>query len=193
MSDICRELFEKSIGIKPDATFTYNKDSNQYVAVDFEMSCQVDDFNEQFELWCKAWQIQADELNAVKADLQKSQDTCKQLNQRIESANDVYGVIQKDWAFVCHGTFGDLIHLMMGGLNPITRTDFIVGDYVFMKDSQNKEMWIITRISEDGCIELKTALYGYPVPERCWGMYYQGAEGIRHASPQEKLNKRRED
>lgn len=193
MSNVCRELFEKSTGVTPDATFIYNNDSNQYVAVDFEMSSQVDDFNDQFDIWCKAWQIQANELNAVKADLQKSEDACKQLNQRINNANHVYEVIQKDWAFVCHGTFGNLITFMMDGLNPITRTDFIVGDYVFMNDRHYTEMYIVTRIAEDGTIELKTASHGYPVPEYCWGLYYGKSDGIRHARPQEKLSKRRED
>lgn len=193
MSNLCLNQFELSQGMRPDGTYTFNHDSNQYVAVDFEMTSQVDDFNDAYEIWCKAWQYRENEVNAMQQQLIVVEDEKKALIKRIDGANDVYNVIKRDWSFVCHGTFGSLIRFMMDGLNPITRTDFIVGDYVFMKDPHYREMWIVTNILKDGRIELKTACHGFPVPAHCWGMYYGKADGIRHARPQEKLNMRRDD
>lgn len=62
---------------------------------------------------------------------------------------------------------------------------FEIKDIVFIKDQHYSEMWFITNILPDGSIELKTAAHGYPVPNRCWGMYYGKAEGLQHATDDE--------
>lgn len=62
---------------------------------------------------------------------------------------------------------------------------FEIGDAVFLKDRNFAELYYITNILEDNRIELKTASHGYPVPERCWGLYYGGSDGIYHATNEE--------
>lgn len=65
---------------------------------------------------------------------------------------------------------------------------FEIGDPVFLKDRHFNEMWFITNILEDGRIELKTASRGWPVPEQCWGLYYEKADGLDHAVKSEIIN-----
>ena len=68
---------------------------------------------------------------------------------------------------------------------------FEIKDIVFLKDRHYSEMWFITNILPDGSIELKTATHGYPVPNRCWGMYYGKAEGLQHATDDEIHSRQR--
>lgn len=68
---------------------------------------------------------------------------------------------------------------------------FEIKDIVFLKDQHYSEMWFITNILPDGSIELKTATHGYPVPNRCWGMYYGKAEGLQHATDDEIHSRQR--
>lgn len=84
----------------------------------------------------------------------------------------------------------DAVQVAQPEINP---NEFVLGNYVFMTDPHYREMYIVTNILDDGRIELKTGERGYPVPQQCWGMYYGKADGIRHASTHEKLNKRRDD
>lgn len=59
------------------------------------------------------------------------------------------------------------------------------GDFCFLRDKHYTELWLVTNILDDGRIELKTGKYGYPVPTRCWGLYYGRADGLIHASKEE--------
>lgn len=43
-----REAFEESNNVNPDWSFKFDQELQQYVAVDFEMTNQVDEFNEHW-------------------------------------------------------------------------------------------------------------------------------------------------
>lgn len=62
---------------------------------------------------------------------------------------------------------------------------FEPGDYVFLRDQNYPDLYVVTNILDDGRIEIKTGSRGFPVPESCWGLYYQGPEGLRHATDEE--------
>ncbi|WNO24192.1 hypothetical protein Scuro_31 [Acinetobacter phage Scuro] len=62
---------------------------------------------------------------------------------------------------------------------------FEPGDYVFLRDKNYPDLYVVTNILDDGRIEIKTGSRGFPVPESCWGLYYQGPEGLRHATDEE--------
>lgn len=64
-------------------------------------------------------------------------------------------------------------------------TLYELGDRVFLEDPNFPDMWLITNILDDGRVELKTAIHGFPVPDACWGMYYGPVSGFRHATDEE--------
>lgn len=59
--DIQRQAFEESNNVKPDWSFKFDVELQQYVALDHEMQMQVEEFNEHWDTFCAGWQ-------AAKAD-----------------------------------------------------------------------------------------------------------------------------
>lgn len=54
--DIQRKAFEESNNVNPDWSFKFDEELQQYVAVDFEMTNQVDEFNEHWDTFRAGWQ-----------------------------------------------------------------------------------------------------------------------------------------
>ena len=54
--DIQRMAFEESNNVKPDWSFKFDVELQQYVALDHEMQMQVDEFNEHWDTFRAAWQ-----------------------------------------------------------------------------------------------------------------------------------------
>ena len=53
--DIKRKAFESSNNVNPDWSFKFDEELQQYVAVDFEMTNQVDEFNEHWDTFRAGW------------------------------------------------------------------------------------------------------------------------------------------
>ena len=53
--DIQKQAFEESNNVKPDWSFKFNEDLQQYIALDFEMQSQVDEFNEHWYTFRAGW------------------------------------------------------------------------------------------------------------------------------------------
>ena len=53
--DIQRKAFEESNNVNPDWSFKFDEELQQYVAVDFEMTTQVDEFNEHWDTFRAGW------------------------------------------------------------------------------------------------------------------------------------------
>ena len=51
-----RKAFEEVTNIDPDWSFKFDEELQQYVALDYEMQLQVDEFNEHWDIWRAAWQ-----------------------------------------------------------------------------------------------------------------------------------------
>ena len=54
-----REAFEESNNVNPDWSFKFDEELQQYVAVDFEMTNQVDEFNEHWDTFRAGWDAKA--------------------------------------------------------------------------------------------------------------------------------------
>ena len=54
--DIQRKAFESSNNVNPDWSFKFDEELQQYVATDFEMTNQVDEFNEHWDTFRAGWQ-----------------------------------------------------------------------------------------------------------------------------------------
>lgn len=54
--DIQRKCFEESNNVNPDWSFKFDEELKQYVATDFEMTNQVDEFNEHWDTFRAGWQ-----------------------------------------------------------------------------------------------------------------------------------------
>lgn len=65
--DIQRKAFESSNNVNPDWSFKFDEELQQYVATDFEMTNQVDEFNEHWDTFRAGWQ--AAKAQAVPAKL----------------------------------------------------------------------------------------------------------------------------
>lgn len=57
--DIQRQAFEESNNVKPDWSFKFDVELQQYVALDHEMQMQVDEFNEHWDTFRAGWQAKA--------------------------------------------------------------------------------------------------------------------------------------
>ena len=57
--DIQRKAFEESNNVNPDWSFKFNEVLQQYVVVDFEMTNQVDEFNEHWDTFRAGWDAKA--------------------------------------------------------------------------------------------------------------------------------------
>ena len=51
-----REMFEESNNIKPDWSFKFDDELQQYVELDHEMQAQVEEFNEHWDTFRAGWQ-----------------------------------------------------------------------------------------------------------------------------------------
>ena len=69
MIDTQRKCFERSNNVNPDWSFKFDEELQQYVATDFEMTNQVDEFNEHWDTFRAGWQAakthEAEKLKAV--------------------------------------------------------------------------------------------------------------------------------
>ena len=50
-----REAFEESNNIKPDWSFKFDNELQQYVELDHEMQAQVEEFNEHWDMFRAGW------------------------------------------------------------------------------------------------------------------------------------------
>lgn len=57
--DIQRKAFEGSNNVNPDWSFKFDEELQQYVATDFEMTNQVDEFNEHWDTFRAGWDAKA--------------------------------------------------------------------------------------------------------------------------------------
>ena len=57
--DIQRKAFESSNNVNPDWSFKFDEELQQYVATDFEMTNQVDEFNEHWDTFRAGWDAKA--------------------------------------------------------------------------------------------------------------------------------------
>ena len=57
--DIKRKAFESSNNVNPDWSFKFDEELQQYVATDFEMTNQVDEFNEHWDTFRAGWDAKA--------------------------------------------------------------------------------------------------------------------------------------
>ena len=57
--DIQRKCFEESNNVNPDWSFKFDEELQQYVATDFEMTNQVDEFNEHWDTFRAGWEAKA--------------------------------------------------------------------------------------------------------------------------------------
>ena len=63
--DIQRKAFEESNNVNPDWSFKFDEELQQYVAVDFEMTNQVDEFNEHWDTFRAGWAAKAQAVPEV--------------------------------------------------------------------------------------------------------------------------------
>ena len=54
--DIQRKCFEESNNVNPDWSFKFDEELQQYITIDFEMTNQVDEFNEHWDTFRAGWQ-----------------------------------------------------------------------------------------------------------------------------------------
>ena len=57
--DIQRKAIEESNNVNPDWSFKFDEELQQYVAVDFEMTNQVDEFNDHWDTFRAGWDAKA--------------------------------------------------------------------------------------------------------------------------------------
>ena len=57
--DIQRKAFEESNNVNPDWSFKFDEELQQYVATDFEMTNQVDEFNDHWDTFRAGWDAKA--------------------------------------------------------------------------------------------------------------------------------------
>lgn len=84
--DIQRKCFEESNNVNPDWSFKFDEELQQYVATDFEMTNQVDEFNEHWDTFCAGWQ--AAKAQAVPETQQSKQAEIDDLNAQLKAVHD---------------------------------------------------------------------------------------------------------
>ena len=70
-----REAFEESNNIKPDWSFKFDDELQQYVELDHEMQAQVEEFNEHWDTFRAGWQAAKAEVEDLKAQLKAAHDS----------------------------------------------------------------------------------------------------------------------
>lgn len=82
--DIQRKAFESSNNVNPDWSFKFDEELQQYVATDFEMTNQVDEFNEHWDTFRAGWQAaksQAVPEGYAVVPVEPKRETIKQMNK----------------------------------------------------------------------------------------------------------------
>ena len=77
--DIQRKAFEESNNVNPDWSFKFDEELQQYVAVDFEMTNQVDEFNEHWDTFRAGWDAKAQAVPESNALLSAAMDAVQKL------------------------------------------------------------------------------------------------------------------
>lgn len=97
--DIQRKAFESSNNVNPDWSFKFDEELKQYVATDFEMTNQVDEFNEHWDTFRAGWEAKAqavpDTYTPIVLALEDVQSKIAQasfLTMDADNENEVYAV-----------------------------------------------------------------------------------------------------
>jgi len=75
--DIKRKAFETSNNVNPDWSFKFDEELQQYVATDFEMTNQVDEFNEHWDTFRAGWDAKAQAVLEIQQSQQAEIDDLK--------------------------------------------------------------------------------------------------------------------
>ena len=97
--DIQRKAFEESNNVNPDWSFKFDEELQQYVAVDFEMTNQVDEFNEHWDTFRAGWDAKAQAVPEGFVLVPKKPDVDKAWNialKRIVPPPKINDVVQKE-------------------------------------------------------------------------------------------------
>lgn len=65
--DIQRKAFEESNNVNPGWSFKFDEELQQYVATDFEMTNQVDEFNEHWDTFRAGWDAKVQAVPSAQA------------------------------------------------------------------------------------------------------------------------------
>lgn len=82
--DIQRKAFEESNNVNPDWSFKFDEELQQYVALDFEMTNQVDEFNEHWDTFRAGWDAKAQAVPEIQQTL-NDRLLVKSIREHVES------------------------------------------------------------------------------------------------------------
>ena len=85
--DIQRKAFEESNNVNPDWSFKFDEELQQYVATDFEMTNQVDEFNEHWDTFRAGWDAKAQAMPEGFVLVEK--DLIQSIHQSCNNALDI--------------------------------------------------------------------------------------------------------
>ena len=85
--DIQRKAFESSNNVNPDWSFKFDEELQQYVATDFEMTNQVDEFNEHWDTFRAGWEAKAQAVPEGFVLVEK--DLIQSIHQSCNNALDI--------------------------------------------------------------------------------------------------------
>ena len=89
--DIQRKCFEESSNVNPDWPFKFDKELQQYIALDSEMELQVDEFNEHWDTFRAGWQAaKAQATEKLKGCVMDAQREAFELVVANELQNSLY-------------------------------------------------------------------------------------------------------
>lgn len=114
--DIQRKAFESSNNVNPDWSFKFDEELQQYIAIDFEMTNQVDEFNEHWDTFRAGWQ--AAKAQAVPEWIETAIQPPEEGQKVIISG--IYGVGIAEFSYLYKDEF---VMYDMGASNPILSKD----------------------------------------------------------------------
>ena len=80
-----REAFETSNNVKPDRSFKFDEELQQYIELDHEMRAQVEEINEHWDTFRAGWQA----AKAAELEIQQSkQDELNELKAQLKAVHD---------------------------------------------------------------------------------------------------------
>lgn len=113
--DIQRKAFESSNNVNPDWSFKFDEELQQYVATDFEMTNQVDEFNEHWDTFRAGWQAKAQAVPEwIETAIQPPEEGQKVI------ISGIYGVGIAEFSYLYKDEF---VMYDMGASNPILSKD----------------------------------------------------------------------
>ena len=113
--DIQRKAFEESNNVNPDWSFKFDEELQQYVAVDFEMTNQVDEFNEHWDTFRAGWDAKAQAVPEwIETAIQPPEEGQKVI------ISGIYGVGMAEFSYLYKDEF---VMYDMGASNPILSKD----------------------------------------------------------------------